>query len=293
MKKIGFILDSFACESKEFMDKHNIGFLPLKSEIDGVVYEDGVNINQKELLEKIKNSKSSCKSSMPNPGLMEEVFQEMSAKYDDVLYLPISSALSSTFSIANNLAKEYSNVHVFDNTWGSQQLITVVEFAKKFYEEHDGDMKALFEELKKIEQKSLLFVLPQDVIHIVEGGRVSSFKKFVLKTIRLLKLKPYVRFANREAHTGGLAKSLKRALEHIYSKLIGHLWIGDPEAQSDEYLFDVTWGIDEEFNKLIDSIATDKKIKINSHKLLCSAVAAHTGYDATAISIMPNLKKWK
>ncbi|WP_338822392.1 DegV family protein [Mycoplasmopsis felifaucium] len=292
MKKIGFIFDSFACEPKSFMDENGYGYLPFSSNLDGSIYLDGIDLEQKELLNKIKSSKV-CKSSMPNPALIEEVFAKMSTEYDDVVYLPISSCLSSTYSTSKIIAQNFKNIHVLDNTWGAQQLLNVAKFAKYFYDNNNGDFAKLEKKLKEIQAKSLLFVLPQDVIHIINGGRVGSFKKFALKTLRLLKLKPYVKFYNLEAHTGGMARTTKGAASQIYNKLLEHLHIKNPASQISEYTFDIAHGIDDSFNAMLIDLAKEMDIKISSLKYLSSGVAIHTGYDVAAISIMPNLENYK
>ena len=47
--------------------------------------------------------------------MVEEQMSKLSKDYDDVIYLPIHSSLSSSHDSILNLSKKYKNIHVFDN----------------------------------------------------------------------------------------------------------------------------------------------------------------------------------
>ncbi|UOC57933.1 DegV family protein [Mycoplasmopsis bovis] len=290
-KKLGFVFDSFICMSKEFLDKHNYGYAPFITTIDDNSYVDGIDLNQKDVIEKIKNG-TDLKSSMPTIESFTKAIETKSKEYDDVLVLGISSCLSSAYNAAKLVAKDFPNVHVYDNTWGAEQYLVVADYISKVYEANDGNMDIIFAELDKIHESSLIFVLPPNVDYVIKGGRVSSFRKFLLSAMRLLTLKPYVKFYMKKATTGGIAKSMKSGIKQIIKKFIEFANISSNRNNADDWLFHIAHGVNDEYNQLVLDAFKAEKLNVASKCYVSSAVAVHTGPEAICFMLMPNLTKW-
>ncbi|WP_029513657.1 DegV family protein [Mycoplasmopsis primatum] len=290
-KKLGFVFDSFTCQTAKFMEENNYGYCPFRTDIDGTVYEDGIDLTQKELIQKILGAQNP-KSSLPRIDKMVDAIKAKSEECTDVLVFCISSCLSSTYNQALNISKEFPNVHVYDNSWGADQYFDVVEYIKKVYDDNDGNMKIVFEKLDQIKKQSLLFVLPPDVSYVINGGRVGSFKKFLLKTLKILGVKPYVKFYNETASTGGMGRSIKSAILQIQKKLFDFANINDVSKDASNYVFHFVHGVDEELNDLAVKLFKENGIEFKSSTYLSSGVAIHTGPKALCLSVMPDLSKW-
>ncbi|MCE6057067.1 DegV family protein [Mycoplasmopsis agalactiae] len=290
-KKLGFVFDSFTCMSKDFLDKHNYGYAPFITTIDDNSYVDGIELSQKEVIEKIKAGKE-LKSSMPTIESFTKAIEAKSKECGDVLVLGISSCLSSAYNTAKLIAKDYPNVHVYDNTWGAEQYLVIAEYISKVYEANDGNMDIVFAELDKIQESSLIFVLPPNVDYVIKGGRVSSLRKFLLSAMRLLTLKPYVKFYMKKTTTGGIAKSMKSGIKQIIKKFIDFANISSNKNNANDWLFHIAHGVNDEYNQQVLDAYKAEGLEIASKCYVSSAVAVHTGPEAICFMLMPNLSKW-
>ncbi|UUD34735.1 DegV family protein [Mycoplasmopsis caviae] len=289
MKKIGFIVDGFISEPQEKVLEKGYGYLPFIIDIDGSTYRDGVDLEQQEILHKIDKA-NSVKTSMPSiKGIMDTV-EEMSKKYDDVLYLPIGSSLSSSCNTSITICSEFKNFHVFDNNWVGDQYNEIIEHVKKVYEKYQS-MDKVFEELEWIKKNSIVYILPIKLRYLIEGGRVSSFKKILLKTMNKLRIYPHVKYVNQKVSTAGVARGVKNAIIQIFNKLISFANVKKLEDLTEKYKIDWIHGIDEELNNTVKQLAESKNLKIDSERWTSSAIAVHTGPEAFSLSIMPKLEK--
>ncbi|MGV2393448.1 UNVERIFIED_CONTAM: DegV family protein [Campylobacter lari] len=289
MKTIGFIVDSIACTPADELAKNEIGYLPFRSDIDGTTFEDYLDLPQEKILSMIKVA-SSVKSSLPRLDKMENMLEEMSKKYDYVIYLPISECLSSTFATASNLAKEYPNVTVYNNEFGGNQFLEVIRFAKKVFKETQ-EISKVIKALDYIKERSMTFVLPNDLKFVINGGRVSTMKKFALKTMKLLHLYPFIKYHNNSATTGGIAKSFKGAAKQVIEKLLKFAQLHKFDDSTDSYRLTISCGIDKDAYAELIQVCNELNVKFSNEGILCSSIALHTGPGAFAIGIMPNVDK--
>lgn len=290
MKKIGFIVDGFISEPQELILKKGYGYFPFLTDIDGVVYKDGIDLDQEDLLHKLDQGKS-VKSSMPNVKAVLDTVDKMTKEYDEVIYFPIGSSLSSSCNNIATICKEYKNFHVYDNCWVGDQYNEIINHIKKVYEKYQT-LDKVFEELEWIKNNSIIYVLPIKLNYLIEGGRVNnSFKKFVLKTMSKLRIYPYVKFIKQHVSTAGIARGVKGAIIQIFKKLGAFVKAKDLKTLTENFKIDWIHGIDEEVNKTVRKVSKEKNIKIDTERLTSSAIAVHTGPEAFSLSIMPRLEK--
>ncbi|MCS4537081.1 DegV family protein [Mycoplasma sp. CSL7475-4] len=286
MKKIGFIFDSFVCLTKNELQEMGYGYIPLITEIDNETYLDGIDVDRRELLKKIAQTEN-IKTSLPYMATFAEVFGQMCSQYDEVIYLPISNKLSSTSSAASNFLEEFKNLHIIDNSFVADQYLEVAKFASKYFEKHQ-DINKLIEKIKEINQKSLTFIVPKNIHYLVKGGRVSSFKKFMLGAMSIVKLLPYVKFDLEGTSTGGVGRGPKGVIKQIIAKFEEFTGLDTKEITQQYKIFTIN-GIDEEFNSLAAESFKQKGIEFANKKLNSSVIAIHTGPEAQAFTLMPNL----
>ncbi|MCU9939862.1 DegV family protein [Mycoplasmopsis felis] len=187
MKKLGIIVDSFSGLTQEQANEKGYRFLPLRIEIDGVFYEDGKEIDSQDLLKKL-TTETKVKTSLPNYNLIVQTIEETSNEYDDVIYLGVSKELSNTFSQFISVASEKNNVYAMENHLFGNQIIRVVEYFKKLYE-NGASINELYSKLNDINETSRTFIVPKNLQFIVNGGRLSGLLKEIYSI--LFKNVPY------------------------------------------------------------------------------------------------------
>ena len=73
--------------------------------IGGECYYEGKNITRNELMEKLINQED-ISTSQPSPEEVMNLWDDVLEEYDNILYMPLSSGLSGSYSTAAMLAQE-------------------------------------------------------------------------------------------------------------------------------------------------------------------------------------------
>lgn len=81
-------------------------------------------------------------------------------------------------------------------------------------------MNIVFTKLNKIQKSSLIFILPPNINYIIKNDKINSLKKFLLSTIKLLTLNPYIKFYMKKTTTDDITKNIKSKIKQIIKKFI-------------------------------------------------------------------------
>lgn len=279
MKKLGFIIDSFSSLTKEQANSLGFGFLSLQSEIDGEIFQDGLQ-EPEILLNKIDKA-SNILTSLPRLDLLEAEIERMSKSFDEVIILILHESLSSSARYCKTIAQEYKNVHVVSNFFSGDQFVDVALNAQKSYEQNQ-DINKVIEEINEINEKSQTYILPVNLDYIIKGGRLTGAKKFIMTKIQMIPLLKY-----RESVT---VSTLKRSTSSLISKTFEKLvkLIGGSEKVN-EFSFRLIRGLDHKVVEVVKEIASELGIVLDSIQSTSGAVAIHCGPSAFSISVMPKL----
>lgn len=90
--------------------------LPMPVLIDNQVYFEGQNLSSKQFYQYLQEGKD-VTTSQPSPGDLTALWERvLEAGYDELVYIPMSSGLSSSCATAKMLAEDYEGtVFVVDN----------------------------------------------------------------------------------------------------------------------------------------------------------------------------------
>ena len=105
MSRIGIITDSHSSITQDEADRLGIKILPMPFYIGGECYYEGKNITRNELMEKLINQED-ISTSQPSPEEVMNLWDDVLEEYDNILYMPLSSGLSGSYSTAAMLAQE-------------------------------------------------------------------------------------------------------------------------------------------------------------------------------------------
>lgn len=210
------VTDSSCDLPKAIIEKYNIDVIPLKIEIDGKDYTDGVNLSHEEFFTKMKTSPTLPKTSQPSPQSFFESFKNGVEDYKEVLSIHLSSKLSATFDAAN-VAKEkvQGDIEIFDTLTGSigvgLQVLKAAELAK------EGVAKSeILENLRKYRDQMNVVVYLETLENAVKGGRVSKPKEFVAN---LFNLKPIVHVEDGHVKILKTLRGKKRGLRTLIEEM--------------------------------------------------------------------------
>jgi len=140
MKSIGVATDSHSGILREEAQKLGIMVLPMPFYFGEECYYEGVSIARDEFFKRLNNGEK-VSTSQPSPEAVIEFWKEGLKKYDEIIYIPMSSGLSGACNTARMLAQEdefESKVFVVDNgriaTPLHRSILDAVELVKEGYD---------------------------------------------------------------------------------------------------------------------------------------------------------------
>ena len=175
MSRIGIITDSHSSITQDEADRLGIKILPMPFYIGGECYYEGKNITRNELMEKLINQED-ISTSQPSPEDVMNLWDGVLEEYDNILYMPLSSGLSGSYSTAAMLAQEEKykeKVYVVDHgrisTPLHQSILDALEMIEEVLSASEIKLK-----LEQAKQKMAIFIAVDDLKYLRRGGRISS-----------------------------------------------------------------------------------------------------------------------
>ena len=151
MKKIAIITDSNSgLTGKEAEQIENLFIVPMPFMIGEEEFFEDINLTQEQFYQKLLSNQN-ISTSQPSIGQIVEMWEEILKNYDEIVHLPMSSALSMSCETAKNFAKQFEGkVQVVDNHAISvtlkQSVLDAIELAKKGFSAEE--IKKVLEENK-------------------------------------------------------------------------------------------------------------------------------------------------
>jgi DegV family protein with EDD domain len=115
MSKVAILTDSNSGITQAQSKELGIFVEPMPFYIDGELYYEDIDLTQEEFYEKLTQG-GEIKTSMPITGNLMDTWDKILEDYDELVYIPMSSGLSSSCATAQMLSEDYDGkVVVVDN----------------------------------------------------------------------------------------------------------------------------------------------------------------------------------
>lgn len=172
MSRIAVITDSNSGINFEDAKELGIKVLPMPFLIDGKTYFEEISLSQEEFFEKLENDVD-ISTSQPSPESVMKIWDEALEEADEVVYIPMSSGLSSSCHTALMLADDYDGkVQVVDNQRISvtqrQSVLDAMELAKRGL-----TAVQIKEKLEKVKFESSIYIMLDTLKYLKKGGRIT------------------------------------------------------------------------------------------------------------------------
>ena len=182
----------------ELLERYQITMVPLYVSFGGNTYQDGVAASPEDIFRHVEAGGQLPTTSAVNIADYQELFSQLSPKYDSVLHITIGSEFSCCYQNALVAAEEFPNVYVVDsrNLTVGQGLLALA--AAQAAERGDSmeDILKLLEDLTG--RVDTTFVVDK-LDYLAKGGRCSSV---VALGANLLRLKPCIVLADGRMTVG-------------------------------------------------------------------------------------------
>ena len=114
-EKIAILTDTNSGINPDQAAQYGIHLVSMPVIIDDETYFENESISQDEFFQRLREG-ACVSTSQPAPGTLMDCWEGLLERYDEILYLPMSSGLSGSCQTATMLAEEYNGcVHVVDN----------------------------------------------------------------------------------------------------------------------------------------------------------------------------------
>ena len=206
-KKVVVVTDSNSGITQSEANELGISVVPMPFYIDGTLYYEDIDLTQEQFYQKLTEG-GDIKTSMPITGNLMDLWDSLLKEYDEIVYIPMSSGLSSSCSTAAMLAEDYDGrVVVVDNQRISVTMKLSALEAKKLADMgqsaqqiHDALMSNKFD--------SRIYITVDTLEYLKKGGRLTPA---VAAIGSLLKIKPVLSIYGAKLDKYAMARTMKQA----------------------------------------------------------------------------------
>ena len=219
MGKVAVATDSNSGITQAQAKEMGIRVLPMPFYIDGELYYEDITLTQEEFYQKLGDD-ADISTSQPAPGDVMELWDDLLKDYDEVVYIPMSSGLSSSCETAIMLSQDYDGkVDVVNNQRISvtqrQSVLNAIAMVAKGMSA--AEIRRRLEEEK---MESSIYITVDTLKYLKKGGRVTPAAA-ALGTV--LNLKPVLQIQGEKldafAKVRGIKAAKKKMLDAIEKDL--------------------------------------------------------------------------
>lgn len=287
MSRVAVVTDSNSGITQEMAKELGMFVLSMPFTIDNKEYFEGVDLNYDEFYEKLEGN-SEIFTSQPSPASIMGLWDSILEEYDELVYIPMSSGLSSTCQTAIMLSEDYNGkVQVINN-----QRISVTQSCSCLDALKLAKMGKSAAEIKNILEEDKLnasiYIMLDTLSYLKKGGRITAAAA-ALGT--LLRLKPVLQIqgdkldAFAKARTSSQGKTIMiNAIKNDIENRFGGI-----EKKNVKLYVVHTKNIDgaKEFKAEVQ--AAIPEINVESASELPMSIACHIGPGTIAIAAVQNL----
>ena len=231
MERIKILVDSGSDIPKDLVKKFDIAVLPICVIINGEVFYDGVTLDGREYLKKIKEYEQIPTTSMVPVEIMKEAFIKYSEEFDKLIYVTISSKSSGGYQAAHLVKAQIEeetgkdlNLTILDSgafsiVYGSV-VVKMAEMAK-----NGESYQSLIDYFNETMPKKTAYFMVDDLDHLQKGGRI---KPGIALIGSLLGIKPVLTLSDGLVDLYGKERGKIKALDTIVKNVVSQM--SDPSA---------------------------------------------------------------
>ena len=215
MSKVAILTDSNSGITQAEAKELGVFVEPMPFYIDGELFYEDIDLTQDEFYEKLTQG-GEIKTSMPITGNLMDTWEKILEDYDELVYIPMSSGLSSSCATAKMLADDYDGrVVVVDN-----QRISVTQKMSALEAKKLADIgksaQEICDALMEVKSLSTIYITVDTLEYLKKGGRLTPA---VAAIGSLLKIKPVLSIYGEKLDKYAMARTVKAAKQTMIEAL--------------------------------------------------------------------------
>jgi len=190
MGTVRIMSDSTCDLSSELIEKHGIVIVPLYVVFEEKAYKDGIEMSTEELYKKVEELDTLPKTSAPSPADFQNIFRQYIEKGEDIVYIGLSSEMSSTMQNAMIAAQEFpeGRIELVDSRNLSTGIGLLVVKAAEYAEQGMSASEIAARVRELVPRVRTRFII-NTLDYLYKGGRCNALESFIGN---LFKIKPVV-----------------------------------------------------------------------------------------------------
>ena len=207
MGKIAIVTDSNSGITQAQGKELGIHVIPMPFYINEELFYEDITLTQEQFYQKLAED-AEISTSQPSPADVIELWENLLKDYDEIIHIPMSSALSSACETAMTFAKEFDGkVHVIDNQRISitmrQSVLDAIEMVEKGFNASEIEEVLMREKLE-----GSIYITVDTLKYLKKGGRVTPAAA-ALGTV--LNLKPVLQIQGGKLDSYAKVRGMKAA----------------------------------------------------------------------------------
>lgn len=281
MSKVVIMTDSNSGITQAEAAEIGVVVLPMPFYINGEMLYEEIDLTQEQFYKKLTEG-GEIKTSMPLVGDVTDKWDELLKDHDEIVYIPMSSGLSSSCETAMMLAQDYEDkVHVVNNQRISVTMRQSVLDAKMLADQ--GKSASEIKEILEREKfESSIYIMVDTLEYLKKGGRITPAAA-ALGT--LLKLKPVLQIQGEKLDAFAKARTLKQAKSIMIDSMKNDFEKRFHDLDGRKMHLEIAYTYDleaaEAFKKEVQEAFPNNEIVLNPLSL---SVSCHIGPGALAIA---------
>lgn len=216
MSKVAIAADSNSGITQHQAKKMGVFILPMSFFVNDTQYYEEVDLSQKDFYKMIANSKTKVATSQPSPTELSDFWRKILKEYDELVYIPMSSGLSSSCTTASLIAKDFGGrVHIVNNQRISitqyQSVVDAVNMAK-----NGLSGKQIKQKLEEDKFESSIYIMVNNLSYLKKGGRITTAGALIAN---VMNLKPVLQIQGEKLDAYAKCRGIKSAKETLLSAM--------------------------------------------------------------------------
>jgi DegV family protein with EDD domain len=221
MTKIKLFTDSTCDLTDELLEKYDISVVPLYVHFNEDAFKDRVEINTEELYKKVDQYGTLPMTAAPSPGDFYSAFKPFVDEGREILYIGISSFISSTVQNATIAKGDFENAKIeIVDTFNLSTAEGLLLFKAAEFIDKGMKLEEIAEALRDMTPRLRTSFVVDTLDYLYKGGRCSAVQHFFSS---LLKIRPIIKIEDGkmtvgEKVRGKMEKALDLMIEDVLSR---------------------------------------------------------------------------
>ncbi|MDY3014674.1 MAG: DegV family protein [Evtepia sp.] len=278
MKKTAIVADTNSGLNARQAEELGIALLPMPFFVDGEACLEGQDYTTEAFFEKLRSG-SEVSTSQPSLASLSELWEHLLETHDQVLHMPMSTALSSSCEMAQALARDYNGrVLVVDDHRISVTLLQSIRNAKAMLDQGKAaeEVQAILEEEK---EASSIYVAVNTLEYLKKSGRVTAAGAAMAS---VLQIKPVLTIQGGKLDAFKKARGMSHAKKAMLAALqddLTHRFAGEDMAVFAVYSGEPALG--ERWLEEVRAAFPQREVELASLPL---SICCHVGDGALAVA---------